>query len=69
MFYYRKLRGNNPEYVFLELENEEAFMPLIEALFPNKEFRFFNTHISNSTLTYELNSGNYWFIPIEVIRK
>jgi hypothetical protein len=33
---------DNPDYILLEIKNEEAFYPLIEALFPDREFTIFH---------------------------
>jgi hypothetical protein len=36
MFYGKSLFGKTPDYIYLEIENKEAFLPLVEALFPIK---------------------------------
>jgi hypothetical protein len=40
MFCYDVLSGKNPDAIILEIENTDAFLPLVEALFPNKEFKW-----------------------------
>jgi hypothetical protein len=53
----------------LEIENKDAFFPLVEVLFANKEFNWRSTLLFKADEFNELFKYLYklWIIPIEVI--
>jgi hypothetical protein len=66
MFWYARLDITDNSMIALEIENKEAFFPLVKALFPNKKIKWF-TGFTYYTLSFEKFEHKPWIIPIEVI--